>query len=365
MSILPASVTVSSIALTDLLYLGTALFLLAALATALLIRRSLDLKMHNSIVKQDIKTVLDPWISKALLEEEVGSVDELITEEFRNYLGQKRGRQHIISKLVNSKKHLSGAAAQNIVRLYETLELKKDSLEKFNSDRWQQKALGIYELYMMHQVDMQNDILPHTNSSNEYVKTEAQTAIIGFMGFDGLRFLDNLTQPLTEWQQIKILEQLKTFEAQEMEGLQGWLRSENEYVTLFALKLADIYQQAHAYNEVALCLNSTNEKIRLQAIKALTRMPKEDTASILVAHFAKENKLNQKTILRCLATVSLDDELVFLQAQLRNNDDGIKLEAARALLGTGKGEEILKEMISRQPYPFEQIYLHVKSKLLA
>jgi hypothetical protein len=365
MEILTAPATASQVVLTDLLYIGTGFFVLAAIVTAFLIRRTLQQKMRNSIIKQGVKTVIDPWISKALLEEEQEDVEELITDEFRSYLKQKRSRQHIITKLVNSKKHLTGAAAENIVRLYETLELKKDSLEKFYSTHWQQKALGIYELYMMNQADMLDEILAYTNSENEYIKTEAQTAAIGFMGFDGLQFLDKLTQPLTNWHQIKILEQLKTFESQELKGLQNWLMSENEYVVLFALKLAEIHQQGHAYKEVVLCLESPNEKIRAQAIQALSRMPKEDTASTLVAHFPAENKKNQKAILRCMATVSHEDELVFLQAQLRNKDDDIKLEAARALLNTKNGEEILKEMVSRQPQPFEQIYLHVKSKFLA
>ena len=75
-------------------------------------------------------------------------------------------------------------------------------------------------------------------------------------------FLDSLTYPLYEWQQIKLLEQLAAIDTDNMTHLPLWLRSSNEYVVQFALKLADIYQQIYVNDIVIDCLASNNEKIR-------------------------------------------------------------------------------------------------------
>lgn len=65
---------------------------------------------------------------------------------------------------------------------------------------------------MMDQKNLLTKIYRETNSKNEFVRSEAQIAIIYMTGFNGLRFLDVISYPLTLWQQIKLLEQLRLLE---------------------------------------------------------------------------------------------------------------------------------------------------------
>lgn len=319
-------------------------------------------KKQRFFTRRKIAEKLDEWIGEALLDEEGGHV--YVTPDLRKELELPVNRQFTINQLISTRKNLTGGAAMNISRLYEQLDLKKDSLAKFHDKRWYKKARGIYELYMMNEVDMKDKIAVYTNSENVNIRTEAQTALITFSGFDGLDFLDTLTYPLTDWQQLKILEQLKALTPQDMQGLLRWIRSENEYVVLFALRLAEIYYQLQVHDDVVHCLDHANDRIRHQAIITLARLANLSTTGILVQHYPKETSANKRVILQQLFKIGGDEELAFLQSELDNPDDLLKLESARAIArNCSNGFEILAARAELLPVPYLQIYNHVKYEL--
>lgn len=317
-------------------------------------------------MNQRIQAILDPWISQALLEESVDDYQTYITAGFSRYIKNEKNRQFTIDQLINSKKNLTGNAAQNIIKLYKSLNLEIDSLQKLRSPKWYKIAKGIYELYMMHQIQVQSEILKYTNSKNEYIRMEAQTAVVGFLGFDGLAFLNTLTNPLTSWQQIKLIEQLKTLNlTEEIMNLPNWLKSENDSVVLFALRLSEIYQQMQVHDYAVNCLSHINEKIRRQAVETLAKIANENTATILIGHYEKETLINKRTILNSLSIIAQETELDFLLSQVENIDDNLKLAAATAIVKcTNNGLQILKDRFNITSETYGKIYLHVQNKLL-
>ncbi len=322
------------------LFLAAGIFLFFTALLVVMIYAELYRKKRLFFGRQKINEQLNAWISEALVEETVPTVK--VRGWLRHYFRNEEHRHHVMDTLINVKKNLSGAASNNINAIYEQLGLKKDSLFKLKSLKWHMKARGIYELYMMGQSDAIHSIAKFTDSRNETVRMEAQTATVGFKGFEGLNFLSNLTQPLNEWQQLKLLEQLEKLDVQEMPELPSWLVSQNSYVQLFALKLADIYLQLHVHDLVVSSLDSDKENIRSQAIKTLGRIANENTAGILKDHYRSETNINKRTILRQLSELGGDDDRSFLLSQLQDGDDSIKLEAGRAIARIGyDGWEVL------------------------
>lgn len=300
---------------------------------------------------------LNEWISEMVVE---GSLPEIMLfADLEKFLRKKNNRHFIIKSLINIKKNLTGMGADTTIYLYEALHLREDSLKSLKSSLWYHKARGIYELYMMNQQGDTDAIFTYTNDDNEYVRMEAQTAIIGFAGFEGLVFLDTLSYPLHEWQQIKLLEQLAAMDTVAMPHLPLWLQSSNQYVVQFALKLADIYQQFSVHDTVALCLDSPNEKIRHQAIKTLGRLAQEQTAAILCSRYSGETPDNQLEIVKQLIMTGSSDELPFLLERLKEEDDNLVLEAGRAIVTIDrKGWALLEQgLIEGQKLPsiFKQI----------
>jgi hypothetical protein len=319
-------------------------------------------KKRRFFTKQKIAAKLDEWIGEALLDEEGGHT--YVTSDLQEELQLHVNRQFAIDQLISTRKNLTGRAATNISRLYEQLDLRDDSLWKFHNKRWDRKAKGIYELYMMNQLDMREEIAAYTNSRNEHIRAEAQTALITFSGFEGLSFLDELAYPLTDWQQLKILEQLKALTPQDIPGIIRWIRSVNEYVVLFALRLAEIYYQLQVHDDVVHCLDHPSDRIRHQAIITLARLANLSTSGILMQHYPAETQANKRTILQQIFKIGGDEELAFLDAELNNPDDLLKLESARAIArNCSNGFDVLAARAQMQPEPYLAIYNHVKYEL--
>lgn len=312
------------------LYAGAIIFGILTLFVVLVIYIYLYKKKKRFRAKTALNEIIDDWIGDLLSEDEITDLN--IPPSLGRVINKPIYRQFLTDKLVNIKKNIYGSSGRNIEVVYVELGLKEDSVKKMKSHIWHIKAKGIYELYMMDQRDMYNDILKYTNNNNKFVRREAQAAIIGFAGFEGLVFLDTLTNPLLEWQQLKLIEQLQTENLTGLDALPLWLQSENKYVVQFALKLADIYQQFDAHDVIVSCLDDDAEKIRRLAIKTLGSISTAETASLLREKYAGETVANRRMILTQLADIGSDEDVTFLEHKLAEPDDQLKLEAVRALV---------------------------------
>jgi hypothetical protein len=311
--------------------------------------------------RQALEVKLNDWIAEVLASED-GSLE--MTEHLSDYFKDTDYHAYITAQLIVIRKNISGAALLRIIDVYEQTGLKASSVIKLRSYSWHVKALGIYELYMMMQKDMKTEISRHTNSEDHHVRAEAQTAMISFDGFSGLNFLNILTRPLTEWQQLKLTEQLLTLNTEQIAGLESWLQSLNAQVVIFALKLAATFQQLQVHEAVTECLKHENEKVRAEAIYTLTKIANVTTAERLLEQYAAETDLNKRNILKSLRSISTDEQSGFLQQELNNTNNEIKLLAALALLNTcAQAEEILIEKVRSQQEPYRQIFLHAKREL--
>lgn len=310
-----------------------------------------------------IKSNIEVWISHIILEESIDGIE--IPKKFFRILNDPKARQVAIDELIKCKKNFSGAVADNIVSLYNKLGLREDSLLKMrNKRKWYLQARGIQELYLMNQKDLLTKIYRETNSANEFVRSEAQIAVINLTGFNGLRFLDVITYPLTLWQQIKLLEQLKLFGKKEdlSDRVPKWLDSKNETVVVFALRLAAEYQQFAVRDNVVECLVHPAKLVRTQAIKTLITLSDENTASMLTGYFSKEDFDNQVHMLNSLLPIATDEQKDFMIRLLDAPDNIIKVKAAMVLANncTG-GIEIVEQRAEQEPEPFERILRHIKS----
>lgn len=310
-----------------------------------------------------IRSNLEVWISHIILEE--GGVDIDLPPKFYRILQNKAARQLAIEELINCKKNFSGTVSETIVQLYNQLDLKKDSVKKISPKRkWHVRARGIQELYLMDQKDVLKTIYKNTNNRNEFIRMEAQTGVIHLTGFAGLRFLDVISYPLTEWQQIKLLEQLRLTSRKEdlSESIAGWLLSKNDTVVVFALKLADEYQQFGVRDNVINSLVHPNERVRTQAVKTLVRLADQHTPAILLGYFRKEGFINRTMMLDALAVLATDKQRDYITGLLDDDNNIIKLKAAIVLANCcTNGMELLEKRAVEEPEPFERILRHVKT----
>ena len=321
----------------------------------------LGLKKRSFFFKERIRKSLELWISHVILsegEEEEIRIPDKFTKMFRN----PGARQYAIENLITNKKAFSGAVADNIRQLYEQLGFKRDSIKKMQSNTWFIKAKGIQELAIMDQNDQIIKVYRLTNSKNELVRNEAQNAIIQWAGFNGLRFLDVVTYEISEWQQIQLLVLLKNFTQQDMRKLPSWLSSGNDTVVVFALKIAETYQQFGVKEKIEECLFHQNEKVRVQAVNTLAVTGVKKSADKIIAQYPGESVQSRINILCKLPLLAGEEHLSFLMQQLSDENDFIKLSAAKAI-GEMHRMDLLQQKALDQPEPYQHIFKHVKAEL--
>jgi predicted RNase H-related nuclease YkuK (DUF458 family) len=323
----------------------------------------LSKKKRSFFYTERIKNLLKNWLSQIIMEEAEESAE--ISKKIHKIVHNNTARQFVIDELIRGKKNFSGEVAEKIVSLYQDLKLKEYSLKKLsNKKTWYVKARGIQELYMMDQKDSLVKIYRNTNSKNDMVRTEAQMGVIHLTGFKGLRFLDMISYPITEWQQVKLLQQLRFYPEKEDISAQipKWLQSKNPSVVVFALKLANEYQIFSVRNDVINCLVHPDKQVRTEAINTIIRLADEKTASVLAGYFYKESFSNQLAILDALDTMATSEEEVFLSGLLDHENDTIKLKAAIVLANnTDNGVSLIEQKAIKQPEPYQRIYRHIKT----
>ena len=246
-------------------------------------------------------------------------------------LRRKSRRAFMLKALVQFHKTVHGAAAENIKWLYEKLDFKNDSLQQLTSHRWHKKAAAIQALAEMGQQDCITKIYRYTNHSNYYIRSAAQVAVVKLTGFEGLRFLNVINQPITQWQQLCLLQQLVSYPNVQEEKLQAWLMSTNESVVELALKLVKAYAVHGVHDQLVQCLQHPNVTIRTEAIIILKEMAAATTVSVLKAHYEKAERMERIAILKSLQAIGTRDEVPFLVALLNTSDQLLKNEVLKTL----------------------------------
>lgn len=343
------------------LYLAAYGFITLTLFIVIGIYRLAYLKKKKADFDESVKQKVEQWITEVLLND--SATELVIPDQFITLFKNPRARQTLIAELVREKGSFLGSVSQNLIKLYFHLGLNVDSRIKLDSKEPHIQCQGIHELCVMEQKDQVRKVYRFTNSPDNDVRIEAQTALIQWFGFSGLRFLDVVSVPITEFQQLKLLELLRPLPFTGLPRLAKWLTSENDTVVCFALKLAEHYKQVHVHKESAECLNHKNEAVRVQAVKTLVQIANPSTAGLLTKAYETERFTNRLNILKELPKVATGDQKQFLMVQLDQENEFLKLESAKVLAKcTTDGLDILEARSSLEPTPFKAIYLHVKSE---
>ncbi len=305
-------------------------------------------------------------ISGAIFFENDGVEELKLKTEDENLLRNKTFKQYFIDELIRAKKNLSGAPIANIINLYETLKLDKDSLQKIHNKKWHIKAKGIQELAIMEQVKYVKEIFRLTNDPHELVRNEAQCALVSFYGFKGLRFLNVIKYPISQWQQIQLLNYVHDLQSADPLHLKKWLGSKNNSVVTFALYLASLYDCTEVYKEVIHCLQNPGRQVKLNALDYLKKINSDDTADEIIKCYDSCERVIQLNILSVLQETGNEKQITFLLKQLHNTDHTIKLAAAKTLSCIHpSGSAFLHSHLFADEYPWAAIFSQIENERAA
>jgi hypothetical protein len=288
-----------------------------------------------------------------------------LTQRAKKLMRNKHFRKLLTEEIMSAKRNITGTSADNLKQLYIQLQLEKYAFKKLKSRYWHIKAKAIQELTVMEINEFVSELYNHTNNQNELVRMEAQTAIIQFNGFEGLKFLDIVTYPISDWQQIKLLQQLALVPPANI-SIASWLSSANSSVVVFALKLARNYHRFELHDEISPCLDHPDLKVRLEAVNFFNEIFTEDTSDEFIGRFLKSNPQLRLAMVKAMQSTGSEKDIPFLLDLLNEDDTEIKINAARALAKIGKsGLTSLQEYASMSGYPLNEIVMQIEGELAA
>ena len=263
----------------------------------------------------------------------------------RRWLSGKQGRKVLLDEIVRSHKNISGAGAANLVWLYQYLSFDQDSLAKLASKKWHLKAKAMQELSEMGQKKYLSRIYKLTNSQNRYLRTEAQVAIVRLSGFEGLRFLNIISLPLTQWQQLCLLRELPAAAVYQPSKLSGWLSSNNATVAEFSLRLIQKYGAMEMHDAVARMLQHPSQKVRRQAVETISEMAQESTPCILLEHFGSCGDEEKIAVIKALRKMEAPLSIPFLKGLLKEENRLLQKIGTDLIRNSGEKESVVLDLL--------------------
>ncbi|STD59571.1 Uncharacterised protein [Empedobacter falsenii] len=279
--------------------------------------------------KNKWNAIIDQEIYETILDDEPNS-----NTDFTDYLKSSSFKHYFIKKLLKAEQNFSGNSKENIRNLFDHYQLKKISLQKLNSQKDYEIAEAIQEVTAMNHVETLPKIKSMLQHKNDLVRSEAQYGLAKFSGFEGLFFLDNLQEQLTDWQQLKLLDAITILPNNDEVYviISNWLKSPNQSVKILAMKLIRKFQLLQMHDLVADNLHDSDEKVVKETIKTLVRIEDDSTSKLLIEKYQTCNEKFQIQILKALEKISNPENNTFLETQAKENPSfSVKKASVKAL----------------------------------
>lgn len=284
--------------------------------------------------------LIDKKVSEAI----VYGQDSAANPQFDMVSKMSDFRDFFLEKLVSSEKKFSGIAQGEIQGLFNTYDLEKEAYKKLSQRKPYLIAGGIQELTAMNVEEAIPQISAFVNHPSPQVFQEARYAMAAFRGFEGLQFLDYISNRISDWQQLRLLLSITYIPEDSENTVLTWLGSPNSSVVIFTLSLLRKFQLLSYYPTVWNLLDHPDEEVRGRAVQTLQCLENDSTMVDLIDIFPNQPLLVQLEVLKAMKR-SRDQRCVsFLQSLLLQNENiAIKIGASETLFALGH-EVYLKKL---------------------
>lgn len=299
--------------------------------------------------QEDYEICLVTYLYSGNEKEAFSSEQLLIISELKESVADPFKRKIIISTLLKLRNEISGEMAESIDKLYVKLGLLRYSLAKLRNKKWDVIANGIRELTQFKIKAVHQIVMNNINHPTKEVRKEMQLYLVHLYAFKGLDFLNVLETPLSEWDQIQLLEILQLKNDSEIVDITPWLKSSNDSVVNFTLKLAKVYNQFEAKEELINLLNHGSEEVRINTISALSHLNALEAKNILKDSFNERSLEEQIAFLKMMKNVYEYGDKVFLQEQMQHENFEIKSMAMEIMKNINFEKYELYEVEIKKP----------------
>ncbi|WP_457617096.1 hypothetical protein [Lutibacter sp.] len=264
--------------------------------------------------------------------EEATEEQKSIIKKIKSSIKDDFKRDIIVAILMRLRNEISGEMADTIQDLYLETGLVNSAKSKLKSNEWYVVSKGIRELTQFHVKEIHTEVEKLVDHKNREVRKQSQLYLINLFGFEGLNFLENLTTPLSEWDQIQLLEILQRFSNQKISDVTKWLASSNDTVVSFALKLVKIYN-LYGVKEKLLILfkNHPNKEVKIETIQVLSNLQIVEAKEVIKENFETLSKEEQIAFFKAFEDLFDIEDKAFLLQNIQHKIFDIKFISLKIL----------------------------------
>lgn len=163
---------------------------------------------------------------------------------FTSNKNNKIFRLLLLDSVIKLHKTYTGEYSKKIELFFIESDLIKETYKKLNSKQWPDKCEAIRELAEMNITEAYSLIRKNVYSKNLTLRQEAMMAILKLKGVDGLSFLNDYKETLSDWIQLNLISIIKyNFPITEVPYYNSFVESSNVSVSLFGRRLKAYYEQ--------------------------------------------------------------------------------------------------------------------------
>ena len=309
-------------------WLGSIFFVIIAMLTFYLKYLRNHLRVNEQIeakYKEEYESSLVAYLYAGNGDEDISAEQLSIINELKESVTDPFKRKVIIATLFKLRSEISGEMGESIDQLFIKLGLLRYSLAKLRSKKWDVIAIGIRELTQFKIKGVHKIIMNNINHPTKEVRKEMQLYLVHLYAFKGLDFLNVLETSLSEWDQIQLLEILQLNNDTQIADIKPWLKSSNDSVVNFTLKLAKVYNQFDAKNELIELLSHKSKEVRINAISAFSHLNIFEAKTILKNSFNERSHEEQIVFLKMMENVYENTDKDFLLEHMNHKNFEIKL----------------------------------------
>ena len=281
-------------------------------------------------------------------DEDFSSDQKAVVKDLKSCVSDPFQRKLLVSTLLKLRNEITGELAESIDKLYIELGLVYYSLNKLKNRKWDVVAKAITELTQFQVKGIQDTVMKKVNHPKKEVRKEIQLYLVQLFSFQGLDFLSVLKTPLSEWDQIQLLEILQRSNDKHISDIKPWLQSSNESVVSFALKLAKIYNQYEVRDELLDLLGHANQTIRIHAIETLSHLNILEAKTILKDSFVTRSIEEQISSVKMFENLYEDTDKPFLMGLIEHENFEIRLGVMEILDKNNYDDSDLFELLTKK-----------------
>jgi len=263
-------------------------------------------------------------------------------EDFcRQHLQSTFQRQVFLDSLLQLHRNIIGESSLQLRSLYEQLGLHAFSKSKLYSGAWDVIAKGIGELAEMGMKQDAELIRSFINHPQAMLRSEVQVALLRLQNEAPFAFLDELEEPLMDWQQMQLARAAQKANLTRVPAFRRWLHKRQETIVCFSIRMIVRYGQQDAVRDLLELLSHPSVALRQEVVKALRHLEAYEATEHLLLRYPAETLAVRLEILRTLPVISGEETISFYAGLLQDENRSVRLAATKALVQSGESGKAL------------------------